>query len=76
MAQGMKPKDQKLTKPVLEGDPEDEPPMPPPYIPSVLPSEKPGPPFPDSSAHSVSSRQPSSQGLWLGRVQGLGGRCG
>jgi hypothetical protein len=27
IAQVMKPKDQKLTKPVLQGDPEDEPPV-------------------------------------------------
>jgi hypothetical protein len=32
----MKPKDQKLTKPVLQGDPEDELPLPLPYIPSTL----------------------------------------
>jgi hypothetical protein len=34
MAQTMKPKDQKLIKPVLQGDPEDELPMPPSYIPN------------------------------------------
>jgi hypothetical protein len=38
----MNPKDQKLTKPVLQDDPEYEPPVSPPYIPSMLPpSEQP-----------------------------------
>jgi hypothetical protein len=37
VAQVMKPKDQNLTKPILQGDPEGEPPVPHPYIPSVLP---------------------------------------
>jgi hypothetical protein len=49
MAQAMKPKDQKLTKPVPQGDPEDELPVSPLYIPSMPPpSEQPVPPFPDS----------------------------
>jgi hypothetical protein len=49
MAQVMKPKDQKFTKPVLKGDSEDEPPVSPPYIPSVLqPSKQQMPPLPDS----------------------------
>jgi hypothetical protein len=55
MAQAMKLKDQKLTKPVLQGDPEDELPVPLMYIPSAPPpSEQPVPPFPDSLPSSVS----------------------
>jgi hypothetical protein len=62
MAQSMKPKDQKLTKPVLQGDPEDEPPMPLPYIPSMPPpSEQPVPPLSDSLPPSVSTPQPHQQ---------------
>jgi hypothetical protein len=62
MAQVMKPKDQKLTKPVLQRDQEDELPVPPPYIPSTLPpSEQPVPPLPDSLPPSVSPPQPHQQ---------------
>jgi hypothetical protein len=62
VAQAMKPKDQKLTKPVLQWDPEDEPPMPPLYIPSMPPpSQQPVPPFSDSLPSSVSPPQPCQQ---------------
>jgi hypothetical protein len=62
MAQVKKSKDQKPTKPVLEGDPEDELPVPPLYIPTVPPSsEQPVPPFPDSLPPSVSPPQPCQQ---------------
>jgi hypothetical protein len=62
MPQVMKPKDQKLTKPVLQGDPEDELSVPLPYVPSVPPpSEQPVPPLPDSPPPSVSPPQPCQQ---------------
>jgi hypothetical protein len=62
VAQAIKPKDQNLTKPVLQGDPEDELPVPPPYIPSTPPpSEQPVTPFPDSPPSSVSPPQPHQQ---------------
>jgi hypothetical protein len=59
MAQTIKPKDQNLTKPVLQGDPEDELLVPPLYIPSIPPpSEQPVPTFLDSPPHSVSTSSP------------------
>jgi hypothetical protein len=62
IAQTIKPKDQNLTKPVLQGDPEDELPVPPPYIPSAPPpSQQPMPPFPDSPPPSVSPSLPRQQ---------------
>jgi hypothetical protein len=58
----MKLKDQKLTKHVLQGDPEDEPPVCLLYIPSMPPpSEKPVPPLPDSLPPSVSPPQSCHQ---------------
>jgi hypothetical protein len=57
----MKPKDQKLTNPVLQGDP-DERLVPPSYIPSTpSPSEQIIPPFPDSLPPSLSPPQSSQQ---------------
>jgi hypothetical protein len=62
MAQAIKPKDQKLTKPVLQGDPENELPVPLLYIPSAPPpSEQPVPPFTDSPPPSQSPSQPRQQ---------------
>jgi hypothetical protein len=64
MAQAIKPKDQNLTKPVLQGEPEDELPVPPLYISSIPPpSEQPMPPFPDSLPPSVSPSLPRQQPL-------------
>jgi hypothetical protein len=64
VAQAMKPKDQKLTKPVLQGDPEDEPPVPLLYISSMLPpSEQPVSPLPFSPPPSVSPPYPCQQPL-------------
>jgi hypothetical protein len=63
MAQAMKPKDQKLTKPVLQGDPEDEPPVSRrtfsacPHLSQLVP------PFPDSLPPSVSPLQSCQQPL-------------
>jgi hypothetical protein len=62
VAQAIKPKDQNLTKPVLQGDPEDELLVPLLYIPSIPPpSEHPVPPFPDSPPPSVSPSPPHQQ---------------
>jgi hypothetical protein len=62
VVQVLKPKDQKKTKPVLQGDPEDELPVPLPYIPSALPpSEQSVPPLPDCLPPSVSPPQPCQQ---------------
>jgi hypothetical protein len=62
MAQAIKPKDQKPTKPVLQGDTEDELLVSPLYIPRVLPqSEQPVPLFPDSPPPSVSPSQSCQQ---------------
>jgi hypothetical protein len=58
VAKAIKPKDQKLTKPVLQRDPEDELPVPLLYIPSAPPpSKQPVPPFPDNLPRSVSLPQ-------------------
>jgi hypothetical protein len=62
LAQVMKPKDQKLTKPIMQRDPENKPPVPLPYIPRMPPpSEQPVPPLPDSLPPSVSPPQPCQQ---------------
>jgi hypothetical protein len=61
MAQVMKPKDQKLTKPVLQGDPEDEPPVPLPYIPRELTLSEQPVPSPRQSATFSDSPQPHQQ---------------
>jgi hypothetical protein len=62
MAHVMKTKDQKLTEPVLQGDPKDELSVPPPYIPSTLPSlQQPVPPLPNSPPPSMSPPQPHQQ---------------
>jgi hypothetical protein len=62
MAHTIKPKDKNLTKPVLQGDPEDELPLPPLYIPSMPPpSKQPVPPFPESPPTSVSPFLPHQQ---------------
>jgi hypothetical protein len=62
MAQAMKPKYQKPTKPVLQGDPEDEPPIPPMYIPRAPPpSVQQVTLLPDSTPPSVSLPQPRQQ---------------
>jgi hypothetical protein len=62
VAQAIKPKDQSVTKPVLQEDPEDELLVPPPYIPRAPPpSEQPVPPFPDSPPPSVSLSLPRQQ---------------